>query len=99
MFWQTSVTLPLVWTIYPANQPLKGEGFWQRVKRLLELVATILPQRVLVTVVADRAFGTPAFTDLVAAQGWDWVVRVQDQTLLRSQQSRKNPYGSSAAPQ
>lgn len=83
--WYRGRSLPLVWTIYPANQPLKGEGFWQRVKRLLELVATILPQRVLVTVVADRAFGTPAFTDLVEAQGWNWLVRVQGQTVYQAQ--------------
>ena len=32
---------------------------------------------------ADRAFGTAVFTDLVQQQGWDYLVRVQDQTRCR----------------
>ncbi len=84
--WYRGRSLPLVWDLYPANQPLKGDGFWKRVETLLEQVAQIVPKRVRVTVVADRAFGTPAFTDLVAALGWDWLVRVQGQTLYQHRQ-------------
>ena len=73
-------SLPLAWAIWAGNQPLKGLGFWERVAALLQLIATLLPVRVPVTIVADRAFGTPSFTDLVQAQGWHYIVRVQGQT-------------------
>src|SRR5512138_77194 len=72
--WYRGRSLPLAWSLWPANCPLTGAGFWQRVAHLLDQVATLLPKGVPVTLVADRAFGTPAFTDLVAAHGWDWLV-------------------------
>jgi hypothetical protein len=72
--------LPLAWSCWPANTPLAGPGFWERVGALLTEVAGLLPEGVPVIWLADRAFGTPAFTDQVAAQGWHWVVRVQGQT-------------------
>src|SRR5512146_2427227 len=82
--WYRGRSLPLVWSLWPANCSLQGEaGFWERVEQLLDQVAKLLPKGVPITVVADRAFGTPAFTDLISARGWDWVVRVQDQTLYR----------------
>ena len=62
--------LPLAWDVWPANQPLQGARFWQRVEALLCVVAALLPPGVPVTLVADRAFGTPAFTDLVQKRGW-----------------------------
>ncbi len=92
--WYRGRSLPLAWSIWPANCPLEGEeGFWQRVERLLEQVAGLLPNGVSITVVADRAFGTPAFTDLIAARGWDWLVRVQDQTLCRDRLDRERQIG------
>jgi len=78
--WYRGRALPLVWTLWPANQPLEGEGFWQRIDALLGQAQALLPAGVTVTVLADRAFGTPAFTDLVAQRGWHWLVRVQGQT-------------------
>ncbi len=81
--WYRGRALPLAWTIWPGNVPLEGARFWERILSLLETVATLLPSAVRVVMLADRAFGTPAFTDLVAAQGWDWIVRVQDQTVYR----------------
>jgi hypothetical protein len=62
---------------------LKGARFWERVSELLRRVAAIVPKNVPITCVADRAFGTPAFTDLIDDLGWNWVVRVQDQTLCQ----------------
>ncbi len=91
--WYRGRSLPLVWTIYPANQPLEGASFWERVAGLLAQAAKLLPARVAVTVVADRAFGTPAFTDLVTAHGWDWIVRVQSQTLYRDRGGHEGQVG------
>ena len=65
--WYRGRALPLAWTVWPANTPLEGDGFWARVAALLALVAELLPLHVQVTWVADRAFGTPAFTDLLRA--------------------------------
>ena len=81
--WYRGRSLPLCWSVWPANTPLQGERFWPRVQALLEEVAALLPRGVPVTLLADRAFGSPAFTDLVVAQGWHFVVRVQDQTRVR----------------
>jgi hypothetical protein len=78
--WYRARTLPLAWTVWPANQPLVGDGFWKRIERLLDVVAELLPPGIPVTWLADRAFGTPAFTDLVTERGWHYIVRVQGQT-------------------
>jgi len=86
--WYRGRSLPIAWTIWAANCPLEGAGFWARIAELLKRVATIVPKTIPITCVADRAFGSPAFTDLVEAQGWDWVVRVQDQTLCQDRQGR-----------
>ena len=82
-------SLPLAWAVWPANTPLTGERFWARVAALLDLVAELLPARVKVVILGDRAFGTPVFTDLVTARGWDYVVRVQGQTHYRDARGRE----------
>ncbi len=82
--------LPLVWATWPGNQVLTGDRFWARVAVLLDQVATLLPPGVPVIWLADRAFGTPAFCDLVTAHGWDYVVRVQGQTRCRERLGREH---------
>lgn len=81
--WYQGRALPLAWMVWPANQPLTGERFWQRVEALLDTVLPLLPVGVSITWTADRAFGTPRFTDLVTARAWHFVVRVQGQTLCQ----------------
>lgn len=80
---------PLAWAAWPGNQPLEGAGFWARVSALLDEVATLLPCGVPVIVLGDRAFGTPAFIDLVEGKGWDYLVRVQGQTRYRDRVGRE----------
>jgi hypothetical protein len=87
--WYRGRALPLAWAVWPANTPLAGPRFWARVEALLKEVAGLLPAGVPVTWLADRAFGTPAFTDQVAAYGWHWVVRVQGQTRFVDQAERE----------
>lgn len=77
--------LPLAWDIWEANQPLKGKRFWERVETLLAVVAPLLPVRVPVIWLADRAFGTSRFTDMLQEYGWHFVVRVQGQTRFADQ--------------
>jgi hypothetical protein len=92
--WYRGRTLPLAWAIWPANTPLTGDGFWTRVAALLDLVAKLLPARVQIIWLADRAFGTPAFTDLLIARGWYYVVRVQSHTRCRDRCSVERAIGS-----
>jgi hypothetical protein len=64
--WYRGRALPLVWVVWEGNTPLKGKSFWEYMAQLLA-----------VTWVADRAFGSPEFTNLVTRYGWHFVVRVQ----------------------
>jgi hypothetical protein len=81
--WYRGRALPIAWAIWPANQPLEGDCFWQRVEALLSLVAELLPQNIPVIWLADRAFGCPAFIDLISNFNWNYVVRVQYQTKYK----------------
>ena len=87
--WYRGRALPLAWIAWEANTPLKGERFWARIANLLTCVAELLPKGVKITWLADRAFGTPAFTDLLLPYGWYYVVRVQGQTRCRDRQQRE----------
>jgi hypothetical protein len=91
--WYRGRTIPLVWTIWPGNVPLEGKSFWERIEDLMAEAQRLLPADVSVTILADRAFGSPAFTDLAAALGWHWLVRVQNQTICRDQCGRERPIG------
>ena len=91
--WYRGRALPLAWMVWPANQPLEGARFWERIATLLDQVASLLPAGVPVTWLADRAFGTPCFTDLVTERGWHYVVRVQSQTRCQDRQGSCLPIG------
>ena len=86
--WYRGRALPLAWAIWPGQQPLTEADFWSRVAVLLQTVAELLPVGVAVVWLADRAFGSPAFIDLLTPYGWDYVVRVQGQTRFRDTQGK-----------
>jgi hypothetical protein len=86
--WDRGRALPVAWALWPANQPLEDERFWPRVAALLETVAALLPPQLPVPWLADRAFGTPAWRDLLTARGWHDVVRVQGQTRYQDATGR-----------
>jgi hypothetical protein len=88
--WYRGRAIPLAWLCWPA-QTKQTTCYWTRCELLLEQVASVLPERAKVVVVADRAFGCPVFTDPITARGWDWLVRVQGQTRLRSQLGQIGP--------
>lgn len=89
--WYRGTALPLAWTLWPGNQPLEGMRFWQRIAQLLKLVQQLLPPALPVILLADRAFGTPVFTDRVVELGWHYVVRIQGQTRYRDYQGHELP--------
>jgi Transposase DDE domain len=80
--WYRGRAIPLCWVLWPCYQP-HPQSYWADCADLLAQAAALLPAGVPVTVLADRAFGCPGFTDLVVAQSWQYVVRVQGQTRLR----------------
>jgi hypothetical protein len=80
--WYRGRAIPLAWVMWPAQTP-QTVAYWARCAQVLTLVAALLPDGVPAVVVGDRAFGCPAFTDLVAARGWDWLVRIQGQTCFQ----------------
>ncbi len=92
--WYRGRSLPLAWTLWPGNVPLEGAGFWERMEQLMGAAQKLLPAGVRVTILADRAFGPPAFTDLAEACGWHWVVRIQDQTLCQDRCGRQRSVSS-----
>ena len=83
--WYRGRAVPLAW-VQRAVKLDAGVSDWDLVRQLLSAVATLLPPDLTVIVIADRAFGTPVFTDAVSAYGWHWVVRVQGQTCFRDRQ-------------
>ncbi len=89
--WYRGRALPLAWALWPANTPLEGEGLWQRLAQLLQTVARLLPSGAEVTLLADRAFGCPAFIDLVQEHHWHFVLRVQGQTVCQDGLGRESP--------
>lgn len=80
--WYRGRALPLAWLSWPAQTPV-GEHYWRDCQALLAQLADLFPKEQPVTVLADRAFGCPAFFDLVLEQGWHYVLRAQEQTRLR----------------
>ena len=87
--WYRGRALPLAWATWAGNTALEGDGLWTRIDALLSEVARLLPARVSITLLADRAFGCPAFLDLLTKRGWHYVVRVQGQTRCRDPKGRE----------
>ncbi len=80
--WYRRRAIPLTWCIWKAQHP-HAHSYWIDCATILDEVVTILPDGLQVTVIGDRAFVCPAFTDEVTARGWDWLVRGQGQTRFR----------------
>jgi hypothetical protein len=83
--WVRNRAIRLAWLPWEA-QITQDHSYWAKSDQLLALLASLLPEGVPIVVIADRAFGHPTFTDRVAAYGWDWLVRLQRQTVWRDQQ-------------
>ena len=76
-----------------ASEPTVGGSAFLGTDRYAAGSSSLLPAGVPVTWLADRAFGTPCFTDLVTERGWHYVVRVQSQTRCQDRQGSCLPIG------
>jgi hypothetical protein len=68
--------LPLAWAIWEQNVAQDEGHYWQQLDQVFAQVAKLLPLRVQVVVVADRAFAVPTFLDRCSKRGWHYVVRL-----------------------
>lgn len=75
--------VPLAWAIWEQSTKLATGAYWRNVDQVLAIVATLLPFGIKVTVVADRFYDNPPFTDRLAAYGWHWIIRVKSKGSIR----------------
>lgn len=85
--WYRNRAIPLAWVPWPAQTP-QERSYWAKVDDLLALLKQVVPAELPITVLADRAFGHPTFTDRITALGWQYVVRIQGQTRYRDRQGQ-----------
>jgi Transposase DDE domain len=73
--------LPLAWCRWAGQ--LHG-AYWQQINQVFEQAQRMLPPHVRPVLVADRGLASPALLALVQQRGWDYLVRVQRDTTLRT---------------
>lgn len=78
--------LPLAWCRWSGK--LHGQ-YWHQIDQLFERAQRILPPQVQPVLLADRGLASPALIKLARQRGWDYVVRVQAATTLRT--ARRGP--------
>jgi hypothetical protein len=80
--------LPLAWCRWSGK--LHG-AYWRQIDQLFEQAQRLLPPQVQPVVLADRGLASPMLITLVQQRGWDYLVRVQANTTLRTTRSRSAP--------
>src|SRR6266566_701979 len=77
--------LPLAWCRWSGK--LHG-AYWRQIDQLFDRAQRLLPPQVQPVVLADRGLASPQLVELVQQHGWDFVIRVQANTTLRTTPSR-----------
>ena len=80
--------VPLAWCRW--SGPLQGR-YWAQIDALFEQAQAILPPQVRPVVLADRGLASPMLISLIQQRGWDYLVRVQRDTTLRTDARRRSP--------
>ena len=80
--------LPLAWCRWSGR--LHG-AYWTQISALFDQAQRILPAQVQPVVLADRGLASPMLIELIQQRGWDYLVRVQRDTTLRTRQPRRSP--------
>jgi Transposase DDE domain len=78
--------LPLAWCRWSGK--LHG-GYWKQIDQLFDQAARLLPPQVQPVVVADRGIASPMLVRLVQQRGWDYLLRVTNDTTV--QQAGQSP--------
>lgn len=73
--------LPLAWCRWSGQ--LHGT-YWTQIEYLLEHAQRVLPPQVQPLVLADRGLASPILVQLIQQRGWDYLLRVQHETTLRT---------------
>jgi GAF domain-containing protein len=73
--------LPLAWCRWSGK--LYG-AYWQQIDQLFERAQRVLPAHVAPVVLADRGLASPMLVQLIQKRGWDYLLRVQGATTLRT---------------
>lgn len=68
--------IPLAWVTWPQNQAQEDGAYGAAMDQLLADLATCLPPRAQVIILADRLYAVPSFTDRLTASRWHWVIRI-----------------------
>ena len=76
-----SRALPLAWCRWSGQ--LHGQ-YWTQIGQLFERAERILPPHVQPVLLADRGLASPILIRLVRQRGWDYLLRVQSDTTLRT---------------
>jgi Transposase DDE domain len=79
--------LPLAWCRWSGT--LHG-AYWSQVDQLFEQAQRLLPPQVQPVVLADRGLASPRLVKLVQQRGWDFLVRVQGNTTLRTHEPARS---------
>lgn len=78
--------LPLAWCRWSGK--LHGT-YWTQIGQVFDHAQRVLPPQVQPVLLADRGLASPALIRLVQQHGWDYLVRVQRDTTLRT--TRRGP--------
>jgi hypothetical protein len=81
--WATDgVSLPLGFVVYPTNAAWADDA-----RDLLRRLETIIPQECTITLLADRVHAGDPFVSCLTELGWDYVIRLAEDTLIEDQKS------------
>jgi len=80
--------VPLAWCRWSGR--LHGR-YWAQIDGLFQQAERILPAHVQPVVLADRGLASPRLISLIQQRGWDYLVRVQRDTTLRTDSRRRSP--------
>jgi hypothetical protein len=73
--------LPLAWCRWSGQ--LHG-AYWTQIGQLLDQAQRMLPPQVQPVLLADRGLASPLLVKLIQQRGWDYLLRVQRDTTLRT---------------
>jgi len=81
--------LPLAWCRWSGK--LHG-AYWTQIDQLFERAQRLLPAHVQPVLLADRGLASPALIELIQRRGWDYLLRVQRDTTVRTDKPRRRPH-------